>query len=87
MRGASKRVDMLFYMLFYSGYSQRLPENVLTPVTATYEEKLNGNGAGKRVVEHWIQLISALRYPKSVSFVEQGHQYVAQIPNALQAPL
>lgn len=78
---------MLFYMLFYSGYSQRLPEHVLAPVTAICEDKLNGKGAGKRVVERWIQLISAFRYPKTVSFVEQGHRYIAQIPNALQTPV
>lgn len=70
---ASKWVDMFFYMLFYSGYNQRLPENVLTPVTATCEDELNGKTAGKRVVELWIQLISAFSYPKNVTFVEQSH--------------
>lgn len=87
MQGASKWVDTFFYMLFYSGYNQRLPENVLTPVTATCEDELNGKTAGKRVVEHWIQLISTFRYPKTVTFVEQGHQCIAQIPNALQTPV
>lgn len=47
MQEASKWVDMLFYM-FYSGYSQRRPENVLSSVTATCEDKSNGQGAGKR---------------------------------------
>lgn len=75
VQGASEWVDMLFYMLFCSGYSQRLPENVLTPVRATCEDKLSGKGAGKRVAEHWIQLNSAFRYPKR--FVEEGHQYIA----------
>lgn len=52
MPRASKWVDMPSYILFYSGYSWRLPENVLNPETATCEGKLNGKSADKRVAEH-----------------------------------
>lgn len=58
-------------------------------VTRTCDNKWSRKSASKTAAERWIQqkLLSALSYHKCVSFVEQLHQYIAQIPIASLTPV